>query len=89
LRRLQGSVTESLRVALPSFRKLYDLLCDCVPCRTDRPVSLLEGDNGHLERDAQETNRLGIKPVALQVSSDRHGMLVQFTDKNLIENMRP
>ena len=30
---------------------------------------------------AQETNRLGIKPVALQVSSDRHGCYVQFTEK--------
>ena len=27
----------------------------------------------HLESDTQETNRLGIKPVALQVLPNRHG----------------
>jgi hypothetical protein len=70
-------------MALPSFRKLYDLLGDGLPCRTDDPVALLEGHNGHLESDAQETNRLGIKPVALQVSSDRHGCDVRFNREKL------
>ena len=51
--RLQGRVAQTLRVSLPSFRKLYDLVGEGVPCRTDRPVSLLKGDNGHLESDAQ------------------------------------
>jgi hypothetical protein len=52
--RLQGRVAQTLRVSRPSFRKLYDLVGDGVPCRTDRPpVSLLKGDNGHLESDAQ------------------------------------
>jgi hypothetical protein len=39
----------------------------------DRSLGLLKGDNGHFKSDAQETNRLGIKPVALQVMPDRHG----------------
>ena len=49
MRRLQGSVTKSLRVALPSFRKLYDLLCDCVSGRGYDPVCVLEGYKSHLE----------------------------------------
>jgi hypothetical protein len=34
---------------------------------------MLEGHKGHLESDAQETGRLGVKPMALQVVPDRHG----------------
>ena len=37
LRRLQGFVTELLRVAFASFRKLYDLLRDGVPVALTMP----------------------------------------------------
>jgi hypothetical protein len=88
LRRPQGSVTESLRVTLSSFRKLYDLLCDCISGRSSQSVRMLEGYKGHLESDAQKTCGLGIKPVPLQVSSDRHGYYVRFYEKNLTEKMQ-
>jgi hypothetical protein len=55
MRGLQGSITESLRVALATFCKVDNLLGDRLTGRTDRPVSLLKGDNGHLERDARKT----------------------------------
>ena len=61
------------RVALSSFRQLYDLLGDCVSGRGNWPVRMLEGHQGHLESDAQEAGSLGVKPVALQVVPDRHG----------------
>jgi hypothetical protein len=41
------------RVALSSFRQLYDLLGDCVSGRGNWPVRMLEGHQGHLESDAQ------------------------------------
>ena len=63
----------SLRVALSSFRQLYDLLGDFVSGRGNWPVRMLEGHQGHLESDAQEAGGLGVKPVALQVVPDRHG----------------
>ena len=37
------------RVALSSFRQLYDLLGDCVSGRGNWPVRMLEGHQGHLE----------------------------------------
>jgi hypothetical protein len=52
LRRLQGFVTKSLRVALPGFRKLYDLVYDCVSGRNNDPASLLESHERHLKSDA-------------------------------------
>ena len=48
--RLQGFVTKSLGVALPGFRKLYDLVCDCVSGWSNDPVSMLESHEGHLKR---------------------------------------
>ena len=66
-------VTESLRVALSSFRQLYDLLGDCVSGWGNWPVRMLEGHQGHLESDAQEAGGLGGKSVALQVVPDWHG----------------
>jgi len=63
--RLQGRVAQTLRVSLPSFRKLYDLVGDGVPCRTDDPVRMLEGHKGHLKSQAQEPSRLRIEPMAL------------------------
>ena len=66
-------VTESLRVALSSFRQLYDLLGDCVSGWGNWPVRMLEGHQGHLESDAQEAVSLGGKSVALQVVPDRQG----------------
>jgi hypothetical protein len=83
LRRPQGSVTESLRVTLSSFRKLYDLLCDCISGRSSQSVRVLEGYKGHLESDAQKTCGLGIKPVPLEVSSDRHGVLCAILREKL------
>jgi hypothetical protein len=73
LRRLQGFVTKSLGVALPGFRKLYDLVCDCVSGWSNDPVSLLESHEGHLKSDAQDTGSVRIEPVALQVMPDWHG----------------
>jgi hypothetical protein len=71
LRRLQGPVTESLRVAFTSFRKFDDLVRDGVAERID-PPSLLQRYNGHRKRDAHEANRLGVEPVAFEILSDRH-----------------
>ena len=68
MRRLQGHVTESLRVALPSFRQLYDLLCEYISGRGNNPVRMLEGHNGHLESDAQETGGLRVKTYGLACS---------------------
>jgi hypothetical protein len=72
LRRLQGPVTESLRVAFTSFRKFDDLVRDGVAERID-PPSLLQRYNGHRKRDAHEANRLGVQPVAFEILPDRHG----------------
>jgi hypothetical protein len=72
LRRLQGPVTESLRVAFTSFRKFDDLVRDGVAERID-PPSLLQRYNGHRKRDAHEANRLGVEPVAFEILPDRHG----------------
>ena len=83
LRRLQGFVTESLGVTLPSFRKLDDFLCDCVSGRGYDPVCVLEGYKSHLEGDAQETSGLRIEPVALQIVPDRHGCDVRFKRENI------
>ena len=49
---------------------------------------MLDGYKGHLESDAQKTCGLGIKPVRLEVSSDRHGYYVRFNEKNLTEKMQ-
>ena len=65
--RLQGGIAQPPRVTLTSLRKLYDLLGNGFTCRTDDPVGMLEGHKGHLKSQAQETSRLGIKPMALQV----------------------
>ena len=72
LRRLQGPVTESLRVAFTSFRKFDDLVRDGVAERID-PPSLLQRYNGHRKRDANEANRLGVEPVGFEILPDRHG----------------
>ena len=72
MRRLQGPVTESLRVAFTSFRKFDDLVRDGVAERID-PPSLLQRYNGHRKRDAHEANRLGVEPVAFEILPDRHG----------------
>jgi hypothetical protein len=77
-----------LRVTFASFRKLYDLLRDGVPSRTDDAVTLLKGDYSDLEGDAQKTCGLGVKPVALQVMPDRHGRNALSLTKKLIKNMR-
>ena len=81
--RLQGRIAQTLRVALPSFRKLYDLLCDCVSGRGYDPVCVLEGYKSHLEGDAQRTSGLRIEPVALQIVPDRHGCDVRFKRENI------
>jgi hypothetical protein len=73
LRRLQGFVTKSLRVALPGFRKLYYLVCDCLSGWNNDRASLLESHEGHLKTHAQDTGSVRIEPVALQVMPDRHG----------------
>jgi hypothetical protein len=67
-----------LRVALSSFRQLYDLLGDWRLGSGNWPVRMLEGHQGHLESDAQEAGGLGVKPVALQVVPDRHGRYARF-----------
>ena len=72
---LQGIFAESLRVALPSFRKLYDFVGGRLAELVFSP-SLQQRYESHLICDAHETNRLGVKPVALQVMPDRHGCLV-------------
>jgi hypothetical protein len=71
--RHQGFVAQPPRVTLTSLRKLYDLLGDGITCRTDGPIQMLEGHEGHLESDAKETGGLRVKPVALQVMLDWHG----------------
>ena len=62
MRRLQGFVTKSLGVALPGFRKHYDLMCDGVSGWSDGPVRILESNERYL-----------IEPVAFPVMPDRHG----------------
>ena len=88
LRRPQGSVTESLRVALSSFRKLYDLLCDCISVGAASPSACWRATRAISKATPQKTCGLGIKPVPLEVSSDRHGYYVQFNEKNLTEKMQ-
>jgi len=72
LRRFQGSVAESVRVPFARFRQFDDFLC-CGGAERIIPPSLLECHEGHLVRDPQETNRLGVKLMALQVVPDQHG----------------
>ena len=69
---LQGRVTETLRVALTSFRKLDNLLGDRFTGRVDEPIGALEGHKGHFESDAHETDGLRVEPKAAQVCPDRH-----------------
>jgi hypothetical protein len=78
---LQGTVAQTPRLALTGFRKLDNLSGDRVTGRTDGPVGVLEDHKGHFESDAHETDRLGIKSMAVQVGPDWHGggMLIQFT----------
>ena len=83
--RLQGRVAQPPRVTLTSLRKLYDLLGDGITCRTDDPVRMLEGHKGHLKSQAQETSRLRIEPMALQMLPHRHGSYVNSTVRNLLE----
>ena len=67
MRRLQGSVAESVRVPFARFRQFDDFLC-CGGAERIIPPSLLEWPRGSFVRDPQETNRLGVKLMALQVS---------------------
>jgi hypothetical protein len=73
LSRLQGFVTESLRVAFPSSRKRYDFVCNGVSGWSDGPVCMLESHEGHLKSNPQNTGSLRVEPVTLQVMPDRHG----------------
>jgi hypothetical protein len=70
--RLQGRLTETLRVTLVSFRQINNLLGDSVAGRVDDPVGALESHKGHFESDAHETDGFRVEPKAVQVCSDRH-----------------
>jgi hypothetical protein len=79
----QGGIAQTPRVPLASFRKLYDFLGNCVSGRGNEPFRMVEDHEGHLESDAQATGRLGVKPVALQVVSDRHARYARLTEREL------
>jgi hypothetical protein len=62
---LQGSVAQTPRLAFSGFREIDDLFGDRVAGRTDGPVGALEDHKGHFESDAHETDRLGVKSMAV------------------------
>jgi hypothetical protein len=72
LRRLQGSITESLRVALTSFCKVDNLLRHRLTDRVGGPVGALERYKSHFECDAHDPDRLRVEPLAFEEKSDRH-----------------
>jgi hypothetical protein len=65
LRGLQGSITESLRVALASFCKVDNLLGDSLTGWVGGPVGALERPKSHFECKAHDPDRLRVELVAI------------------------
>ena len=72
MRGLQGSITESLRVALASFCKLDNLLGDRLTGWGGGPVGALERYKSQLVREPHDPDGLGVEPLAMEVGPDRH-----------------
>jgi len=68
----QGSITESLRVALTSFCKGDNFLGHSLAGWTGGAVSALERHQSHLVCNAHDPDRLGVEPLAIKVKSYRH-----------------
>jgi hypothetical protein len=69
--RLHSKIAQPLGVPLACSRKTDDGSRDCL-ARGVVHAPVMEGLDGELECDPQETSRLRIEPLPIKVLSDRH-----------------
>ena len=72
MRGLQGFITESLWVALASFCKVDNLLSNRLTGRVGGPAGALEHHKRHFVCEAHDAEYFGVKPLAIEVESDRY-----------------